>query len=73
MVDKKISLLENSIIPELKKIAEKFDDHKEIMFLTIKVEKNGNVKIIYRDIKESNKLPFDESFKYLKLNENDKK
>lgn len=70
--DDKISLLVNNIINELKKITEKFNDHKEKMFLTMKVEKTGNVKIIYRHIKEGNKLPFDEGYKYLQLNDNDK-
>ena len=67
------SVLSDNTIQELKKITEKFKDYKEKMFITMKVEKTGNVKIIYRDIKEGNKLPFDESIKYLKLNENDKK
>ena len=42
------------------------------MFLIIKVENKGNVKVIYKDIKEGNKLPWDESHKHLQLNENDK-
>lgn len=63
--------LMDSVMNELKNLIEKFDDHKEKMFLTIKVEKSGNVKIIYKDIKNGNKLPFDEDNKFLKLNEND--
>lgn len=70
--DEKGFLLMDSIMIELKKLIEKFDDHKEKMFLTIKAEKNGNVKIIYRDIKDGNKLPYGEDDKYLQLNENDK-
>lgn len=65
--------LSDNIIPELEKITEKFNDHKEKMFITMKVEKTGSVKIIYRDIKEGNKISYDESFKYLQLSENDKK
>lgn len=68
----KISVVNSDTMSELKKITEKFNDYKEEMFLTIKVENKGNVKVIYRDIKEGNKLPFDESHKHLQLNENDK-
>ena len=68
----KISIVNSDTMSELKKITEKFNDYKEEMFLTIKVENKGNVKVIYRDIKEGNKLPFDESDKHLQLNENDK-
>ena len=60
------------ITPELEKVTKKFDDYKEKMFVTVKVEKNGNVKVIYKDIKEGNKLPFDESNKHLILSEEDK-
>lgn len=70
--DEKSSELFDSIMPELQKITEKFNSHKEKMFLTMKVQKTGNVKIIYSHIKEANKLPFDESNKYLQLNDNDK-
>lgn len=69
---KKISVVNSDTMSELKKITEKFNDYKEEMFLTIKVENKGNVKVLYRDIKEGNKLPFDESDKHLQLNENDK-
>ena len=65
---KKSSLLMDTI----KKITETFDVHKQKMFLTIKAEKSGNVKVIYKDIKNTKKLPYDEEIKYLKLNENDK-
>lgn len=68
----KVSVVNNDTISELKKITEKFNDYKEKMFLTIKVENKGNVKVIYRDIKAVNKLPWDESHKHLQLNENDK-
>ena len=68
----KVSVVNNDTMSELKKITEKFNDYKEKMFLTIKVENKGNVKVIYRDIKEENKLPWDEKRKYLQLNENDK-
>lgn len=68
----RISVVNSDTMSELKKITEKFNDYKEEMFLTIKVENKGNVKVIYRDIKEGNKLPFDESHKHLQLNENDK-
>lgn len=64
--------LMDSVMNELKNLIEKFDDHKEKMFLTIKAEKSGNVKIIYKDIKNGNKLPFDEDNKFLNLNEDDK-
>lgn len=68
----KVSVVNSDTASELKKITEKFNDYKEKMFLTIKVENKGNVKVIYRNIKEGNKLPFDESHKHLHLNENDK-
>lgn len=69
---KKIFVVNNDTMSELKKITEKFNDYKEKMFLTIKVENKGNVKVIYRDIKDGNKLPWDEIDKHLHLNENDK-
>ena len=68
----KVSAVNDGTISELKKITEKFNDYKEEMFLIIKVENKGNVKVIYKDIKEGNKLPWDESHKHLQLNENDK-
>ncbi len=70
--DDSISLISEDVINELKKITERFEDYKETMFLTIKIEKSGNVKVIYRDIKEGDKLPFDEGNNYLKLNDSDK-
>ena len=70
--DKKMDIIFDNTISEFKKITETFKPNKERMFLTIKVEKMGNVKVVYRNIKESNKLPYDESRKYLQLNENDK-
>lgn len=70
--DEKSSELFDNIMPELKKISEKFNSHKEKMFLTMKVQKTGTVKIIYSHIKDSNKLPFDEGYKYLKLSEENK-
>ncbi len=70
--NKKSRELLDGLIPELKKITEKFNNHKEKMFLTMKVQKNGNVKILYNHIKDSNKLPFDEGYKYIKLSEEDK-
>ena len=70
--DEKLSYVYNYAMPELMKITEKFKDHKERMFLTIKVENSGNVKVIYRDVREGNKIPWDESNKNLQLNENDK-
>ena len=70
--DEKVSVVNNDTLSELKKITENFIPFKESMFLTIKVEKTGNVKVMYRNIKKSNKLPYDASYKYLQLNENDK-
>lgn len=70
--DENSSELFDNIMPELKKISEKFNSHKEKMFLTMKVQKTGNVKIMYSHIKDGNKLPFDEGYKYLKLSEEDK-
>ena len=70
--DEKSSQLFDNIMPELKKITEKFNSHKEKMFITMKVQKTGNVKIIYSYTKEGNKLPFDAGYKYLKLSEEDK-
>jgi len=70
--DDTVFQLMDSVMNELENLIEKFDDHKEIMFLTIKAEKSGNVKIIYKDIKNGNKLPYDESNKYLQLSDNDK-
>ena len=70
--DEKASQLFDNIMPELKKISEKFNSHKEKMFLTMKVQKTGNVKIMYSHIKDSNKLPFDAGYKYLKLSSENK-
>lgn len=69
---KQVSVINNEAISEFKKITAKFNDYKEKMFLTIRVEKTGDVKVKYIYIKEGNKLPWDESHKYLQLNENDK-
>ncbi len=57
--------LSNSIRPELKKIMENIEDDNGKMFLTMKAEMNGNVKIIHRYVKEGEKIPFDEKNKYL--------
>ena len=70
--DENSSELFDNIMPELKKISEKFNSHKEKMFLTMKVQKTGNVKIMYSHIKDSNKLPFDAGYKYLKLSSENK-
>lgn len=66
--DDDISPLVDNMIVELKKITERFASTEEKMFLTIEAEKTGNVKVIYRDVKEGNKLPYDEDSKYLRLN-----
>lgn len=66
--DDDISPLVDNMIVELKKITERFASAEEKMFLTIEAEKTGNVKVIYRDVKEGNKLPYDEDSKYLRLN-----
>ncbi len=63
----------DATIPYLESITNKFDSGKERMFLTVKAEKSGNVKVLYRNIKDASKLPFDESINYLRINENDKK
>lgn len=69
----KVQIIFNNTNSELEKISDKFKEYKNIrMFLTIKADKSGNVKILYRNINEGINLPWDESRKYLKLNENDK-
>ena len=70
--EEKMDIIFNNTITELKKITENLKTDKESIFLTIKVEKTGNVKVVYRNIKESNKLPYDASLEYLEINENDK-
>ena len=61
----------NSILPNLKKISEQFKTKDERLFFTVKVESNGNVKVIYRKLNNGNKLPDDEGINYLELNKND--
>ncbi len=61
----------NSIFPKLTKISEQFKTKDERLFFTVKVENNGNVKVIYRKLNNGNKLPDDEGIKYLELNKND--
>lgn len=70
--NEKVSIINDETMSELEKIPKTFNDSKEKMFLTIKAENTGNVKVIYRDIKDGDKLPWDEEHKYLKLNEKDK-
>lgn len=72
MEEKRWDIIYDNTITELEKITENFKTYEESMFLTIKVEKNGNVKVVYRKIKESNKLPYDAKLEYLEINENDK-
>jgi hypothetical protein len=55
------------IIPYLEKISTKFNSRDERLFFTVEVENNGNVKVSYRKIEDSKKLPYDESIKYLNL------
>ena len=69
--NKAISETNHNLMSELKPLTDKFTDNEK-MFLTVKVERNGNVKVLYKDFKEGNKIPFDESNKYLLLNQNDK-
>jgi len=61
----------NSILPNLKKISEQFKTKDERLFFTVKVESNGNVKVIFRKLNNGNKLPDDEGINYLELNKND--
>lgn len=70
--DEKRSTINDITMSELKIIPKNFNDPKEKMFITIKTENTGNVKVIYRDIKDGDKLPFDEEHEYIKLNEKDK-
>lgn len=70
--EEKMDIIFDNTITELKKITENLKTNEESIFLTIKVEKTGNVKVVYRNIKESNKLPYDASIEYLEINENDK-
>lgn len=69
--EKMMIVLKNALL-EFKKMTENFSSLEETMLLTIKVENTGDVKILYRDIKEGDKLSFDTSHQYLELNENDK-
>ena len=72
VIDKeKVSSVSDDTVTALKPITANFGSYGEGMFLTVKAERNGNVKVSYRYIKEANRLPYDESNKYLELNEKD--
>lgn len=64
--DKVFSIMDD-IADELDSLINKFESNNEKMFITIEVEKNGNVKVRYSDIKNSDKLPYDEEIKYLSI------
>lgn len=68
----KVNTLNHAVDSELEKITDKFQDRKQSMLLTIKIEKIGNVKVIYKNIKNGDKLPYDQATAHLRLADNDK-
>lgn len=70
--DDKASMLVDNTMIEFEKITEAFKDSNEKMFLTVKVESAGNVRVVYRIVQEGDKLPYDESHEYLRLSDSDK-
>ena len=62
---KEMEEINKTSFEELMKITQKFTGSDETMFLTMKVDKKGNLKVIYKDIKEGNRIPWDEVDKYL--------
>jgi len=60
------------IMEELDPFTDKNFSNDELMFITIKATKEGNVKVIYKDVKNGNKILYDEEMAYGKLNDSDK-
>lgn len=69
--NEKTSAVFGDTVAALKPITANFGSYGEGMFLTVKAERNGNVKVSYRYIKDADRLPYDEGNKYLQLNEKD--
>ena len=67
----KMNTIFHELLDKFRYITEKLDN-KEKILLTLKVKKTGEVKVIYRLIKNGDKLPFDKSINYIRLTDEDK-